>query len=228
MNVWVTRTEPGASTLATALAAAGYTVLKAPVLEIRPRAFDPVRGPFDTGLFLSVHAVRCAAADVAGDARALFAVGRRTRLALRARGFDAAVPHVETSEGLLEALGDVAGKRILIVTGAGGRKLLADALRGRGADVTRLDAYVRYPLAPEVDAGAVDLIATSSGDGLRQAERVWSAAGGDPGTPVLAPSARVAALGAELGFRSVHDCGGANPEAVLRALERFEFEARRG
>ena len=228
MNVWVTRTEPGASTLAAALRAAGYTVLKAPVLAIRPRPFEPVRGPFDIGLFLSVHGVRIAADELAGELRALFAVGGRTRSALRARGFDAAAPGTETSEGLLDALGDVAGKRILIVTGAGGRDLLAEALRGRGASVKRLDVYVRYPLTPEVDAGTVDVIVTSSGDGLRQAERVWAASGGDPGIPVLAPSARVAALGEELGFRSVHDCGGAGPEAVLLALGRIESDARQG
>ena len=74
----------------------------------------------------------------------------------------------------------------------------------------------------------MDVIVTSSGAGLRQAERVWAAAGGDPGIPVLTPSARVAALGAKLGFRSVHDCGGANPQAVLRMLGRLEFEERRG
>jgi len=226
--VWVTRTEPGASTLAAALGAAGHAVLKAPVLEIRPRPFEPVRGSFDIGLFLSVNAVRFAAADVADDIQALFTVGSRTRSALRARGFDAAVPDIEASEGLLETLGDVAGKRILIVTGVGGRTLLADALHGRGARVTRLDVYVRYPLTPQLDAGTVGLIVASSGDGLRQAERVWSAAGGDRGIPVLTPSARVAALGAELGFRSVHDCGGASPQAVLRTLERLEFDERRG
>ena len=228
MSIWVTRTEPGASTLAAALEAAGHTVIKAPVLAVRPRPFEPVAGPYDFGLFLSVHGVDIAAAGLAGKAHALFAVGRRTRSALRARGFDAAVPEIETGEGLLEALGNVDGRRILLVTGAGGRDLLADGLRARGASVTRLDVYVRYPLNPEVDAGSVDVMVTSSSDGLRQAERVWAAAGGDPGIPVLTPSARVAALGAELGFRSVHDCGGANPEAVLRMLGRLEFEKRRG
>ena len=224
MNVWVTRTEPGASALAAALRAAGHTVLKAPVLEIRPRPFDPVRGPFDFGLFLSVHGVRIAAAGLAGLTETLFAVGRRTQSALRARGFDALVPDIETSEGLLEALGDVVSKRVLIVTGAGGRSLLADTLAGRGASVTRLDVYARCPLTPELDAGIVDVIVTASGDGLRQAIHVWTTAGGDPRIPVLAPSPRVAALGAELGLRCVHDCGGANSEAVLHALERFEFQ----
>ena len=225
MTVWVTRSEPGATRLAGALRAAGHEVLKAPVLEVRPQPFGPVQGPFDLGLFLSVHGVRIAAAELGGAARAVFAVGRRTRSALRAQGFDADVPGIETTEGLLDALGDVAGKRILIVTGAGGRTLLADALRSRGAGVTRLDVYLRYPLLPEVDTGTVNVIVASSGDGLRQVERVWAACAGDAGTPVLTPSARVAALGAELGFRSVHDCGGADPQAVLRALGQIGFES---
>jgi len=224
VKAWVTRTEPGASTLADALRSNGYSVLKAPVLEIRPTSFGPVEGPFEIGLFLSVAGVRIAAADVAQHAEALYAVGLRTREALRAQGFDARVPDLETSEGLLQALGDVSQKKVLIVTGVGGRNLLADALQARGAAVTRLDVYVRYPLTPEVDVGAVKLIVTSSGDGLRQAERVWTGAGGDSGIPVLTPSSRVAAIGAELGLYCVYDCGGAGSEAVLRTLERLDFE----
>ena len=225
----MTRTEPGASDLACALRAAGFSTFRAPVLEIRPQPFERVRGPIDIGVFLSVHSVQFAAAALAPGVETLFAVGRRTRSALRAQGFDAEVPGIETGEGLLEALGDVHAKRILIVTGAGGRALLADGLLSRGARVARRDVYLRYPLTPEVDTASVDVIVTSSGDGLRQAGRIWTASGGDPRVPVLAPSARVAALGAQLGFRSAHDCGGAGTEAVLRTLKRFgEFADRQG
>ncbi len=228
MHVWVTRSEPGASELAAALRAGGHTVLKAPVLEIRPKPFEPISGPFDIGLFLSVQGVRIAGARLAGEARTLFAIGRRTGSELAARGFEAALPDVETGEGLLEALGDVTGKRILLVTGAGGRSLLPDELQKRGARVTRLEVYLRYPLSPDVDAERVEVIVTSSGDGLRQAARVWTAAAGDLGVAVLAPSARVAALGAGLGLRRVLDCGGADIEAVRRGMELLDVKARRG
>ena len=228
MKIWVTRTEPGASALAEALEKAGYGVLNAPVLEIRPNPFDRPAGPFDAALFLSVHGVRIAAAGLAGGIPNLFAVGRKTRAALRELGFDAIAPAVETSEGLLQSMENPAGKRVLIVTGAGGRNLLPEALASRGAEVTRLEVYVRYPLTLKIDAVSVAAIVVSSGDGFEQAARTWFAAAGCPDVPVLAPSARVASLGARLGLRSVHDCGGANADAVLGTLRRLGMEQRQG
>jgi len=40
--------------------------------------------------------------------------------------------------------------------------------------------------------------------------------------PVLVPSARVAALGVELGLRNLHDCAGADSAAWLRGLAAVE------
>ncbi len=228
MRVWVTRTEPGASALGEVLRANGFDVFRAPVLEIRPAAFESPKGWFECAVFLSVHGVRIAAAELAGAIPTLYAVGSRTQAALRELGFDAAVPGEATSEGLLESLPDPAGKRILIVTGAGGRDLLRDTLTRRGADVTRLEVYVRYPLLPTIDAARIDIIVASSGDGFRQAAAVWLAAGGAPDVPVLVPSSRVAALGAELGLESVHDCGGAGAAAVAKTLRRLGFAKDRG
>lgn len=228
MKVWVTRSEPGATALAGALAGAGYEVLKAPVLKIGRQPFETPSGPFDFGIFLSVHGVRIAAASLKGSIGTLFAVGRRTRTALQRFGLDAGVPAVESSEGLLDALPDPAGKRVLVVTGSGGRTLLQEALEKRGAEVTRLDVYVRYPVAPEIETSNVDLIVVSSGDGFVQTARLWLAAGGAVDTPVLAPSPRVASLAPGLGMRCAHDCGGANAKAVLRTLWRRGFENRKG
>ena len=228
VTIWVTRTEPGATALGDALANAGHRVFKAPVLEIRRKPFDPPKGPFDYGVFLSVHGVRQAAASLAGNIPTLFAVGRQTQAALRELGFDAAVPAIETSEGLLTMLPDAAGKRVLVVTGAGGRNLLPETLGKLGAEVTRLEVYVRYPLAPAPDLARVDVIVVSSGDGLARTARLWLDAGGAADIPILAPSARVATLGAGLGMRSVQNCGGADAQAVLRTLRRLGFEKKRG
>ncbi len=224
MNIWVTRTEPGASALAGALANAGHRVLKAPVLGISYQPFDLPQGPFHYGIFLSVHAVRAALASLADEISTLYAVGRQTRAALRELGFDAVVPAVETSEGLLAALPNPADRRVLVVTGAGGRNWLPEALEKLGAEVTRLDAYVRYPLAPKLDPMGVDAIVVSSGEGLTRAARLWQAAGGAPDVPVMAPSARVVALGEGLGMRSVHNCQGANAQAVLGTLGRLAHQ----
>ena len=221
MKVWVTRSEPGATALTGALEDAGYRVLKAPVLEIRRKPYEHPPGPFDIGIFLSVHGVRIAAVKLKREMESLFAVGHQTQAALKKLGLDADVPAVESAEGLLAALPDPAGKRVLVVTGADGRNLLPEALANRGAAVTRLDVYLRYPLAPEIDTSKVHVIVVSSGDGFVQVARLWLAAGGPTDIPVLAPSARVASLGPGLGMRCAIDCGGANAQAVLRTLGRL-------
>lgn len=83
----------------------------------------------------------------------LAAVGQGTARMLS--GFGAQhvrVPEVGAdSEHLLalDAMQDVAGKRILIVRGEGGREALAETLRARGAHVDYAEAYRR--VRPEVD-----------------------------------------------------------------------------
>jgi uroporphyrinogen III methyltransferase / synthase len=64
------------------------------------------------------------------------------------------VPPRATSEELLEALGDVAGRRILIATAQDAREVLPDGLRTRGATVEVLHLYRTVP--EPVDADAVD------------------------------------------------------------------------
>ncbi len=218
MKIWITRTEPGATALAEALAHAGYDVIKAPVLGVKPLPFQPPAEPFDIGLFLSVQAVRFAAADLADKIGALYAVGRQTQAALRELGLDAKAPSLETSEGLLATMPEPTDQRIVLITGSGGRDWLGAALTNRGARVQRLDVYVRYPLTPLIETEDVDAIVASSGAGFAQAARLWLAGGGNPAIPVLVPSARVAALGPSLGLPFTHDCGGANAETVRRKL----------
>lgn len=64
----------------------------------------------------------------------------------------------------------------------------------------------------------VDAISTGSGDGLAAMAALWFGAGGRADVACLVPSARLVKSAVALGFRSVHDCGGADDAAVLRGL----------
>ena len=226
MSIWITRSEPGATTLAESLERAGFKPFKAPVLSIEPVAFEPPGGRFDAAVFLSAHGVRLAAQTLKGRFRRAFAVGRRTRQVLLESGVEAAAAaEVESSEGLLADLPGLAGQRVLLVSGVGGRNVLGAGLERRGVEVERLEVYRRVPASPSIDCARIDAAVASSGDGFRQAARVWFAAGGAPGLSVLVPSARVGALGPELGLANVVECAGADSQAVLAALRSMQGSA---
>jgi len=92
------------------------------------------------------------------------AIGPATARALRDRGVvPDVVPAEAVSESLLAALGDVAGRRVLVATAQGARDVLPDGLREGGAEV---DVVHLYRTVPEpVDAEAVrsaDLITFTS------------------------------------------------------------------
>src|SRR5690606_36810182 len=118
-------------------------------------------GDFALVLFLSEHAVRLGLPAIAelpwfGAARVL-AVGARTAELLAEQGIGSELPAEPTSEGLLAlpALERVAGRRVLLVAGVGGRTLLAETLTTRGAVVVRNECYRRVAL-DRLDSAVLD------------------------------------------------------------------------
>lgn len=228
MKVWVTRSQPGADRQAAELRDAGYEPVVAPVVRIEATGSGVPAGRFDDLVFLSEHAVRAGLPVLRAmpwfvSAR-VFAVGRRTAAVLAEAGVRATAPADATSEGLLalDDLTHLGARSVLLVCGVGGRELLQDTLRERGARVARFECYRREPvrrLAPRVLV--CDAVIAASGEGLRQAARLWLAAGGRADVPVLVPSDRVAGLGVEVGLSSLHDCDGADTAAWLRGLRRL-------
>ena len=193
----------------------------------------------DTVVYTSPNAVAGAASLQALKPRRgqrVLAVGNGTRRALLRHGIDAVAPSRMDSEGLLALaqLGHVAGRRIGLVTGAGGRNLLAPALRERDAEVIRADVYRRVPLPlPSqsvarlrdalTDPGHV-VLAMSSGEALQQ---VLAALPGSlrarfARVAVVAASARLARTARDAGFRRITVATDATPAALLRAaVETF-------
>ena len=181
--VLVTRPAHQAENLVALLATESAEPVRFPTLAIEPidgDAFDT--GSIDIAVFTSANAVRhglpvvAAAGGFAANAR-LAAIGRGTTEALRREGHvDVLMPaEGADSESLLAvpALTDVAGQRVAILTGAGGRTLLADALRARGAEVRVLPVYRRVrpsidpaPLHDRLERGALHAVTISSAEGL--------------------------------------------------------------
>ena len=182
-SVLVTRPEHQSSELIAAIEAAGGSVVSFPVIEIQPRGKDDVDADAsklptpDVTIFVSQNAVRHGL-PWSGDSIA--AVGPSTAAAIERAGYAVHIRPARgyDSESLLEEpeLQDVAGKSIRIIRGTGGRPLLGDTLRSRGASVDYLEVYDREvpdhaPAAVErlerrLRRGDVDVITVMSVESL--------------------------------------------------------------
>ena len=171
---------------------AGGEPLEVPALEIRDLAeLAPFHAAierldsFDTAIFVSRNAVRKAFALMDGrrgvrpwPAQVRVAtVGNGSREELETRGISGVIAPDDGSDSeALLALPDfanVAGKRIVIFRGEGGRTVLGDTLTARGALVEHAACYRRARpagsgalLDAALNAGKVDAVTVSSGEGL--------------------------------------------------------------
>ncbi|MBT8082365.1 MAG: uroporphyrinogen-III synthase [Gammaproteobacteria bacterium] len=160
-GVLVTRPRAQAEDLVRAIEAQGGTAWCFPVLEIAPFDALDVRnsvarlGKPDIVIFVSRNAVEHGIEFTDGGDIAV--IGPATAAAVNDAGrvVDIQPAQGYDSEHLLaeEQLRDVAGKRVRIVRGKGGRELLADTLKGRGATVEYLSVYERR--LPRVSAEAL-------------------------------------------------------------------------
>ena len=160
-RVLVTRPAAQAERLSDLIQKRGGEALQLPVIEISPPADPPGTenllcriGNADLGIFVSRNAVTWTW-KLLGENRGLpgnirlLAVGEGTAAELSRAGFDdvAHAGGTSDSEALLQLpeLQEerVRGKHVLIFRGMGGRELLADTLRQRGATVEYIEVYRR-------------------------------------------------------------------------------------
>ena len=89
-----------------------------------------------------------------------FAVGQSSAQPLIRLGMHITCPQNRHSEGLLELkdLQDVAGKKVLILRGKGGRELIANTLQERGAEVSYAEFYQRSPV--DISDGRLSVLLT--------------------------------------------------------------------
>jgi uroporphyrinogen-III synthase len=244
-RIVVTRPAGQNEALAELIRAEGGEPVVFPALEIREledaqalaAAADRLER-YDIAVFISPNAVEKAMAAIRGRREwppgvQAATVGPGSEQALRRHGAARVIAPTDRfdSEALLERpeLVNVAGLRIVIFRGDGGRELLGDTLRERGATVEYVECYRRArpdvdagPLVRAWDRGEIDAVTISSSEGLRNFFDLLGEAGQRclRRTPLFAPHARIATNARALGCERVVETapGDARIAAALAAF----------
>ncbi|WP_108446086.1 uroporphyrinogen-III synthase [Halomonas denitrificans] len=240
--VLITRPGERAAPLAAAIEACGLPVARLEVMRLEPLAETPAARStwLDVDQFDKVVVVSPFAAECLADALDrywpqlpvgidYYAVGASTAAALHHHlGVRVHVPSPDSGEDTSEALLCLASlraldeQRVLLVTGEGGRTLLADTLSARGARVTRLAVYRRRlldpapPLQARLATGDYRALVVSSGEILEHLAGWCTDAALNQ--PLIVSSARLATLAGRLGFRVPVVASGATPAALAAAV----------
>ncbi|AOS96607.1 Uroporphyrinogen-III synthase [Microbulbifer aggregans] len=159
-----------------------------------------------------------------------YAIGAATAAALEEAGVQCqSGGESMDSEALLAlpALQDLREQKALIFRGRGGRPLIGETLRERGARVDYCELYDRSLPDTAISQLAAyqhqpDAIAVHSGETLQNLAHCIDACSRDALRRALlvCPSARVAAQGRELGFAHVVAATNAGDDAMFEALRR--------
>jgi uroporphyrinogen-III synthase len=245
-HVVVTRPAGQAAHFATALSEAGAIPVRFPVLEIRDIE-DPAAlleaairlDSFDIAVFVSPNAIQKALAVILARrawpaSLRVVTIGKSSERELARHGIhDVISPPLRfDSEGLLELpeLIDVAGKRVIIFRGDGGRELLGDTLIARGARIEYLSCYRRgkpqtdpAPLLKLWEQGRLDAVTLTSSEGLRnffdmvgRLGQAWLRK-----TPAFVPHARIAEQARVLGLFNVIPTGPGDDGLMAGLVQYF-------
>lgn len=226
-HIVITRPEAQAGQLCRRIAEQGGTAHAFPLIEIVPlrdfTAFDTALATlddYDWAIFISSNAVenglpRLKARQGGVPSRLRFAaIGPVTAAGLAEHGITQTLtPALRFDSEALLALPEmqaVAGRKIMIFRGVGGRELLADTLRARGAEVRFAECYRR--INPQANADSLDrlwqnktldAIVVTSTEAMRHlldlagTGSAWLAA-----TPICVNHARIAELARRHGMKA--------------------------
>lgn len=222
----VTRPAHQADHLCELIEKNGGHAIRFPVLEIEPKIDNEfstiVRrlSDYDIAVFISPNAVNYAwpvIKDHGGKPSHLkiAAVGKATARALSQLGCVVDIfPQQQFNSEALLALPDlqnIQGKKVVIFRGEGGRELLAQSLRTRGASVEYAQCYRRIrpninpqPLLKRWAEHKLDIITVTSGEGLNNLVNMIGESGAEKlkHTPLVVVSDRMAEAAKQLGFHS--------------------------
>lgn len=244
-GVVITRPAHQSEALAALIRERGGRPMLFPVIEIREledtAALDAIirrLDDFDLAIFVSPNAAQKGWAAIHARRSfppqlAIATIGRASARELRRLGASPVIaPHEGSdSESLLAMpeLHAVAGKRIVIFRGIGGRELLRETLEARGASVEYAECYRRArsqadaaSLAAAWGCGEIDAVVVTSSEGLRNLCEMLGDAARDHlrETPLFVPHPRIAATARELGLTQVVVTGPGD-EGIVAGLETY-------
>lgn len=249
LHILVTRPAPQQTELVTAIQDASGTALHLPLLEIGPLTeltnnallIEQIQNldNYHILIFVSANAVHFGMQWIERywpqfpHCVELVAIGPRTAADL-AVALHEPVSHAEigaASEKLLElpVFHSIAGRRIGIFRGQGGRELLAQTLVERGASVDYLEVYTRklvpydsVDFVASLRAESINVLTVSSGESLQHLSAILGDNKAEMSLlPLLVPSPRVAEQAKAAGFRQVIDAGGADAASMMTALRQL-------
>ncbi len=246
ISVLVTRPAHQSQHVIALLESAGAHAIPFPAIEILPvEATDTLNAQlamlenFQIIIFISANAVEHGLNLIKNSGKSLkhadiVAIGNSTARALEKHQIPVAItPETDfTSEALLHMprmqTDKIAGKKILIIRGTGGREHLAQTLRSRGAQVDYLEVYQRK--RPETDHRllnelwsdkGIHIVTVSSNEVLKNLYDMLDKKGQDAllNTPLIVPGHRCAELATQLGFRNhIEIATSATDESMLAAI----------
>lgn len=236
-RILVTRPAAQAEKLCRMIEAEQGVALRLPLLSIEPivqagEARQRLAAGHDLWIFTSANAARHSAPLIAGTWPArVAAIGPATAAALGSAPVLTVPVSGASSEALLAQSGfsNVAGLRVLVVTGEGGLGLLEEELAARGAVVERAEVYRRVPLPYPADTVAgflrrANILVVTSAEALEHLLRLTpeDAHKALKRKALVLPSARVIERARDMGFvRSATIDGPMSDAAVVAACAQI-------
>lgn len=243
LNIVITRPREQAHELMQHIARLGGNALPFPLLEIEAVSDDRIMREqisrleqTDLAIFISPNAVRHGMAAIRAQGGLppmlrIATVGQGSAKALHEQGVAHVIVPAERfdSEGLLALpeLQDVAGKRVMVFRGDGGRELLGDTLKARGAEVEYVTCYLRRK--PDLDTAALaaagpDVITVTSSEALAH---LWEALHGKrlAEAALFVPHPRIAELARQQGWKSIV-VSGAGDDGLIASLIAWADKGR--
>ncbi len=237
-NILVTRPQERAENLCQLIKLAGGHAMAYSVIEILPPLdnnplinIENQLHQYNVAIFISPTAVAQTLKQISlfPEQLKIAAIGSKTAQLLQHYGIHVSIhPDGHNSESLLSHYAlqpsAIAGKKILIFRGQGGRAFLGDHLTQRGAQIYYVESYRRGlpdipPLSTDILA-QLDVITLNSNESLNNLMQL-NKYPAILSTPIIIASDKTARNADSYGFKSIYQAKNATDEACLSSLKKL-------